>query len=830
MSMTKLSFSRARGCLVALLLGALSSGTAHAQAEETEPGASPSEATETAPTPPVEEESAPEAEPEPQTPQQPEAPEADAEPPQPEQPETSEPAPAEPPPSEIAEPVEVPVVEGAGEAGELEPGAMEAVEGEAEVPAVEEVTIAGTSVARTAGSAHVIRPAQLQRFAYDDPSAVLQQVPGAYVRHEDGVGLRPNIGIRGVNPDRTKKLTLMEDGILFGPAPYSAPAAYYFPLMARMSSVRVIKGPAGVAYGPQTVGGAVDLMTRAIPSQPKGMLDFGLGEYGYAKAHGHFGASGDNFGFLVEGIHLHNDGFKKLPDGANTGSTRNEWMIKSSYVLDPNARAWNEFSLKLVFSDEVSNETYLGLTDADFRKDPFRRYAASALDQLKGQRKAVVLSHLFELPESSIHVRTSVYRHELERSWNKLNRFRGGSIFDVLRNPDDPGNAAYYGILTGQADSSSAADTLLIGPNARSYVSQGVQSVLNARPKTGPIAHKIEAGLRFHYDSIERRHSESGYLMVGGELESDGQAETVTAASFASTYALAGHVMDAMSWKRLTVTPGVRVELIRSQVDDWLTGDSKSGSLYAIMPGVGAFYALTNDFGVLAGVHRGFSPPPPASDDHIEPEYSINYEAGARFSKKALRAEVIGFFNDYSNLTDICTLSSGCLTDDLDRQFDAGRAHIYGVEAYATHELPAGPVKIPVTVAYTFTRARFQNTFQSQDPIYGAVTEGDEIPYVPRHQASASLGIEGKIGGAVAGVTYVSPMREQAGSEPLEDSMHTDEQFLLDVGGRLRVYGPVSVYANARNVLNSHYIVSRRPYGARPNAPRWVQAGARVDF
>jgi len=354
--------------------------------------------------------------------------------------------------------------------------------------------------------------------------------------------------------------------------------------------------------------------------------------------------------------------------------------------------------------------------------------------------------------------------------------------------------------------------------------------VLGARAETGPIAHRIEAGLRLHYDSIERRHSESGYSMVEGQLVSDGLAETVTAENFADTYALAAHVMDALSWERLTVTPGVRVELIRSQTENWQTGETKTGSLVAVMPGVGAFYALTDDFGVLAGVHRGFSPPPPASEDYVEPEYSINYEAGARFSRKALRAEVIGFFNDYSNLTDVCTLSSGCLTDDLDRQFDAGRAHIYGIEAYATHELPIGPVKIPMTVAYTFTRAKFRNTFQSQDPIYGSVTEGDEIPYVPRHQASASLGVEGKIGGAVAGVTYVSPMREEAGSGPIENSMHTDEQFLLDVGGRLNVYGPISIYANARNVLNEAYIVSRRPYGARPNAPRWIQAGAKVEF
>ena len=90
------------------------------------------------------------------------------------------------------------------------------------------------------------------------------------MRGEDGFGLRPNIGIRGANPDRSKKVTLMEDGILFGPAPYSAPAAYYFPLITRMELVRVIKGPGAISFGPQTVGGAIDLVTRGIPRRRGG--------------------------------------------------------------------------------------------------------------------------------------------------------------------------------------------------------------------------------------------------------------------------------------------------------------------------------------------------------------------------------------------------------------------------------------------------------------------------------------------------------------------------------------------------------------------------------
>ena len=68
-------------------------------------------------------------------------------------------------------------------------------------------------------------------------------MPGVYSRGEDGFGLRPNIGIRGVSPDRSKKVTLMEDGILFGPAPYSAPAAYFFPLVTRMDGHAGDQGP-----------------------------------------------------------------------------------------------------------------------------------------------------------------------------------------------------------------------------------------------------------------------------------------------------------------------------------------------------------------------------------------------------------------------------------------------------------------------------------------------------------------------------------------------------------------------------------------------------------
>lgn len=693
-----------------------------------------------------------------------------------------------------------------------------------------EITILVTRLQRTAGAVHAIDQRQLERFEYDDAHAILAQVPGVYIRQEDGMGLRPNLGIRGGNPDRSKKVTLMEDGVLIGPAPYSASAAYFTPLMTRMSSVHVIKGPAAIAYGPQTVGGAIDFISRPIPFQTAGALDVAIGEFGYDKVHGHFGSSNEQVGFLIEGVRLSSTGFVDLPNGGDTGSTRNEWMAKASYIIEPGAEITNELRLKLTYSDEVSNETYLGLTDADFRVDPYRRYAASALDQMQSHRKSIVLTHVLDVPEWSLQVETNAYRHDVDRAWSKLNRLGGGAISNVLRSPEEPLNAAYYGVLTGDFDSTSRADTLYIGPNDRTLVTQGVQTVLRLGGAAGPLSHQLEAGVRLHNDEVRRLHTESGYLMTGGELVPNDEAVLVTARNGAATTALALHALDAISLHDLTLTPGIRVELIGSSADDRLTGESRDAFTYALMPGLGAYYGLTSELGVLAGVYRGFSPPAPASDEHVDPEYSINYEAGVRYGAGPARAELIGFFSDYSNLTDVCTRSSGCLTESLDRQFDAGAAQIYGFEAFLAHDLRLGPVRLPFTTAYTFSRGEFASSFDSLDPVYGAVAAGDEIPYLPRHQVSSTLGVESERLGGVVGINYVSPMREEAGSEPLAQAWVTDEQLWLDAGLHGRVVGPLVLYANLRNVLGSQNIVGRRPYGARVNPPRWLQVGVKLAF
>jgi Fe(3+) dicitrate transport protein len=694
-----------------------------------------------------------------------------------------------------------------------------------------EVTVVGTRVGKTPGSAHVVRQKDLERFQYDDPTAALRSVPGVYSRGEDGMGLRPNIGIRGVNPDRSKKITLLEDGVLVAPAAYSAPAAYYFPLMPRIERVFVIKGPAAITQGPQTVGGAINLVTRAIPASTSGMIDAGAGEYGYNKLHGFFGTSDEQTGFLVEAAHIGSNGFKELPNGADTGFYRNEAMFKGRYVVDPRSRSPSEFLLKLTYSDEVSNETYLGLTDADFRANPLRRYGTSQLDRMANHRTGLSLTHTIE-PAPKLSITTTAYRSDFSRAWRKLNGFRGGDpdVLSVLRNPTEARNAVFAAVISGRADSSSAAETLVIGPNQRDYVSQGIETRLRWDVATGPLAHRLEYGMRLHHDRVERRHSEDPYRVVGGQLVPEGGPTVVTQFNEAWTEALALHVADAITWQGLTLTPGVRAEAMRSAYVDRTANTDQRALTHVLLPGVGLFYAFTDRLGAFAGVYRGFSPPAPGSAQRVKPELSVNYEGGARWFDRIVRVEAIGFYNDYTNITDVCTYSSGCADQNVDRQYDGGKARIYGIEGFAQLAPAIGPMTIPFTAAYTFTRTEFQTSFRSEDPLFGDVVAGDEMPYVPRHQLNASLGVESAYGGGAVGATYVSAMREEAGSEPLASTLATDEQLIVDLSAHCQVMKALRVYAHARNLFDERFIVSHRPFGARPNAPRWVQVGVKMAF
>ena len=62
---------------------------------------------------------------------------------------------------------------------------------------------------RLPGSVDVVDRETLDRANVMTTNEALRKIPGVNVRDEEGLGLRPNIGIRGLNPTRSNKVLLL---------------------------------------------------------------------------------------------------------------------------------------------------------------------------------------------------------------------------------------------------------------------------------------------------------------------------------------------------------------------------------------------------------------------------------------------------------------------------------------------------------------------------------------------------------------------------------------------------------------------------------------------
>ena len=133
--------------------------------------------------------------------------------------------------SDAAEPDVVVVEEDRGQGVSLTPTAVPPTgTGDAEVR-VPEVRVLGQALrdgvgGATPGAGDEVRREVIEKARPATINEVLRQMPGVMVRDEEGMGLRPNIGLRGLDPTRSGKVLLLEDGIPLGFAPYGDNAAY----------------------------------------------------------------------------------------------------------------------------------------------------------------------------------------------------------------------------------------------------------------------------------------------------------------------------------------------------------------------------------------------------------------------------------------------------------------------------------------------------------------------------------------------------------------------------------------------------------------------------
>ena len=705
---------------------------------------------------------------------------------------------------------------------------------------LDRLTVVGSAqnAQQATGSAAYLDAETLQKHDYRDIQRALRQVPGVYVIDEEGYGLRPNIGIRGSGTDRNSRITVMEDGVLIAPAAYAAPAAYYFPTTSRINAIEVRKGSSAIRSGPRTTGGAINLLSTPIPQQTSGLVNFAFGTDQTMQTHAWAGGSGERSGWLLETAQQQTDGFKRLDGGGDSGYTLQDYLAKFRITSAPDAAHYQSLELKLGKTEQDSDETYLGLTDGDFRAQPNRRYAASQLDNIRADHELAELRHHIEFSDA-LDLTTVAYRHEFARNWYKLNDLRNGTVTTSISSIlDRPANfATEYAWLTGTTSQDGA---LRVRNNNRSYESQGVQSVLGWATTTGNVEHQFELGARYHEDEEDRFQDDDRFRMQDGRmiLTSDGlpgtQDNRVGEARAWSVY-----MQDEIRTGNWIITPGLRYEDIALNQTSYVrvpngrdlapTGVIRT-AVSALIPGIGATWLLSEDLNVFASAHRGFNPPGPGSD--ADPEESINVEAGLRWNRGELRSELAGFWNDYDNLVGTCTASTGG-TCEIGQQFDGGQARVRGIEAsisYDAGQANGWGVAVPMSLGYTYTDAEFRNSFRSGFGEWGTVRSGDRLPYLPVQALNVQVGFEAARWRINLAGNYIDDMRTVAGQGTATPAQRTGSAFVADLAARYQLTGQAELFTRIENLTDETWIASRRPAGARPGMPRMTYVGVQVKF
>ena len=696
-----------------------------------------------------------------------------------------------------------------------------------------------------AGAATYLGPRELAAFRDNDIHRVLRAIPGVYVQEEDGYGLRPNIGMRGTGSDRSSKITVMEDGVLAAPAPYSAPAAYYFPTTGRMRGVEVVKGASQVKHGPYTTGGALNLISTPVPERLAGQVEVATGSYGGRTLDAYAGTTAGPVGVLIEAYRAESDGFKRLDGRGGTGFEKQDVLAKlaldaPAFRLAGIGRVEQRLLFKAGLVDETSDETYLGLTLGDFEAAPLRRYAASQQDRFTAEQRQASVSHTLRAGRA-FALTTTLYRATFERNWYKLDRARATAagprptLADVLGNPAR--FAAEYALLTGATSPNDNA--LEVKANNRAYTSEGVQTAATFRARTGALAHTLELGGRLHRDEADRFQWTDLYRMREGTMERTLEGTPGTESNrIESARARAAYAQYTLSWGRLTLVPGVRREAVTLRQRDFGRADvARAGTalkeienrVAAWIPGVGADVRVASGVHVLGGVHRGFAPP--GATPGARPERSVAYEAGTRVRRGEATFQAIAFASDYENLlgADLAAVGGDGTAD----QFNGGAVRVRGLEASVDGDLgePLGTrVSLPVAVAYTYTASEFRSSFASTFEPWGTVQSGDALPYQPAHALNVRAGARVRRFDATLNASYVGRMRTVAGRGAYDAATTVPSHVVLDAAFSFALRPGLSLYSTVRNVTDAAYAVASRPSGWRPGLPRTLQVGVRTLF
>ena len=595
------------------------------------------------------------------------------------------------------------------------------------------------------GTVALMEPQTVELIHPVGTQELLELMPGINGYADDGFGnSRLSIGIRGLNPRRSARVLILEDGVPIQPAVYIYPNAYYNPPSDRIDAVEVIKGSAALRFGPQTMGGVINYTTRK-PDGTRGLANqLTVGNNGYYSAFSEWrGLGTKDITSDLQLLYKHGDGFRD-----NNTFDQVNGTVKTLFRLNQKKTLY----LKANGNFENSNATYTGLTEFSFLTDP--NFNPKPDDNFKILRTSLDLIYTNKISTNLVS-NTTVYTSVFDRRW-----WRENDIFVRARTfvKGDLTPVPYYQTghlvrIGGGINNFGILRTFYVGGVEQNYTFK--------HDLVGSQGH-AEMGARVHWERFiddrkvgDATDARDGVYYTGNPDDPEDPVNIVGQSHHYETTALALYLKEQREWEKLTVTPGVRFEVFKQQRVDRLYGAIFSDKVSAVLlPGIGANYQLGH-FNLFGGIHRGYTAPSSgalkitqfgqnvdAGGLDLKAEKSWNMEAGFRSWRPGLTLEVSGFL---IKISDIVAAGRGTAFRNL------GRADTYGLETALGFGVSRFVPLLPdINLSYTYLQTEIKKGIVTSATIAGNVPvniAGNELPYAPRH--TLTVGLEKQIGDAL---------------------------------------------------------------------------------
>lgn len=676
---------------------------------------------------------------------------------------------------------------------------------------------------KTPGSAVYLPEKELRQLMPISGNDAMRRATGVHVVDEEGAGLRINVGIRGLNPDRSRNVLVLEDGIPVALNPYGEPEMYFTPSIDRMEGIEILKGSGQILFGPQTIGGVINFVTAAPPEKAGGRLRVRGGSGGFSSAFFQYGGTHGNTGYIVDYTNKRASNFGMLQ------FQMHDVNLKLTQQLNKK----NTLGLKWGFYDEVSNSTYIGLTQTMYDQGELDFARIAPNDRLPIRKLSFSANLRTEL-SSKTKVNTTAFAYSTTRNWVRQ---------DFSSNPMA---ANQSGVIWGDTSIANGALYMLNtnGGRNRQFEVAGLESAVNTRLNLGGFSTTLVSGVR---GIFERAHEQSTRGLQSGAFAAEIRAAEIRTGKALSAYSQ----LTTLFHTKLSAHAGVRVEhyqfernIFRGNLGNGIVDTNVVGSdqTTALIPGIGFNYLPNANLTIFGGAHRGFAPPRVKDAIEIDgqaldlaAELSWNTELGLRGKVgERLTFEFTAFNMDFSNQIIPVSQSAGGAGTGL---VNGGRTLHRGLEVGGAFNFLKAPrnQKLVLDFSYTFVHAIF-----NEDRFIPATTNGQQelvnikgnrTPYAPAHLLSSALTFE------MANGTFcrstLSMASSQFGNElntivPIANGRigTIEAWYLLDVAAGYQFKKiPLRLEASVKNVTDERFIVSRRPQGIRVALPRMFFVG-----